>query len=156
MRKESMKLILREVVENLGDPGDIVVVKPGYGRNYLIPQGLAYEASAGNIRRLEDEKAQAAERSKRDYLEAKRRAAKVDGMALTFHARAGEDGKLFGSVTAGDISDRANEQGLDFQIERRQVILDEPLKTLGASMVTIRLHADVEVEIEVKVEREEG
>ena len=156
MRKESMKLILREVVENLGEPGDIVVVKPGYGRNFLIPQGLAYEASAGNIRRLEDEKAQAAERSKRDYLEAKRRAAKVDGMALTFHARAGEDGKLFGSVTAGDIADRANEQGLDFQIERRQVILDEPLKTLGASMVTIRLHADVEVEIEVKVEREVG
>jgi len=151
-----MKLILREVVENLGGPGDIVDVKSGYGRNYLIPQGLAYEASAGNIRRLEDEKAQAEERSKRDYLEAKRRAAKVDHMALTFHARAGEDGKLFGSVTGGDIADRANEQGLDFQIERRQIILDEPLKTIGVSKVTVRLHADVEVEIEVKVEREEG
>ena len=151
-----MKLILRKVVENLGDPGDIVDVKPGFGRNYLIPQGLAYEASAGNIRRLEEEKAQAEERSRRDYLEAKRRAAKIDHLALTFHARAGEDGKLFGSVTGADIADRVNEQGLDFQVERRQVILDEPLKTLGASKVTLRLHAEVEVEIDVKVEREEG
>ena len=151
-----MKLILRKVVENLGDPGDIVEVKPGYGRNYLIPQGLGYEASEGNIRRLEEEKVQADERARRDYLEAKRRAAQLDHMSLTFHARAGEDGKLFGSVTGGDIADRASEQGLDFRVERRQVVLDEPLKTLGASRVPIRLHAEVEVEIEVKVEREEG
>ncbi|MFC1791324.1 50S ribosomal protein L9 [Gemmatimonadota bacterium] len=86
----------------------------------------------------------------------KRRASQLEGMALTFHARAGEDGKLFGSVTAGDISDRANEQGLDFQIERRQVIMEEPLKTVGASQVTVRLYSEVEVEIEVRVEREEG
>ncbi|MGW8265768.1 MAG: 50S ribosomal protein L9 [Longimicrobiales bacterium] len=151
-----MKLILRKFVENLGDPGDIVDVKPGFGRNYLIPQGLAYEASAGNIRRLEEEKAQAEERSRRDYLEAKRRAAKIGHLALTFHARAGEEGKLFGSVTGGDIADRVNQQGFDFPVERRQVILDEPLKTLGAAKVTLRLHAEVEVEIDVKVEREEG
>ena len=156
LRNESMKLILRKVVENLGDPGDIVDVKPGFGRNYLIPQGLAYEASKGNIRRLEEEKTQADERARRDYLEAKRRAAQLDHMSLTFHARAGEDGKLFGSVTSGDIADRASEQGLDFRVERRQVVLDEPLKTLGASRVPIRLHPEVEVEIDVKVEREEG
>lgn len=151
-----MKLILRQPVENLGNPGDIVTVKAGYGRNYLLPQGLAYEASPGNIRRLEEEKAQSEERAKRDYLEAKRRSAQLDGMVLTFHARASEDGKLFGSVTAGDISDRANERGLGFKVERRQVMLEEPLKTLGASMVSIRLHAEVEREIEVRVEREEG
>lgn len=151
-----MKLILRKAVENLGDPGEIVDVKPGFGRNYLIPQGLAYEASAGNIRRLEEEKVKAEERSKRDYLEAKRRAAQLDHLSLTFHARAGEDGKLFGSVTGGDIVDRANEAGLDFKLERRQVLLDEPLKTLGASKVTLRLYAEVEVEIDVQVEREEG
>lgn len=151
-----MKLILRKPVENLGDPGDIVDVKPGFGRNFLIPQGLAYEASAGNIRRLEEEKAQAEERSRRDYLEAKRRAAQLEHMSLIFHARAGEDGKLFGSVTAGDIADRASQQGLDFRVERRQVILDEPIKTLGAGMVTLRLHQEVEVEVQVKVEREEG
>ena len=77
-------------------------------------------------------------------------------MVLTFHARAGEDGKLFGSVTAGDVADRASEQELDFKIERRQVILEEPIKALGSVQVTVRLHAEVEKEIEVQVEREEG
>ena len=151
-----MKLILRKAVENLGNPGDIVDVAAGYGRNYLLPQGLAYEASDANVRRLEEEKVQAEERTRRDYLEAKRRAARLDHMILTFHARASEDGKLFGSVTAGDIADRAGEEGLDFAVERRQVILEEPLKTLGAFKVIIRFHSEVQVEIEVRVEREEG
>lgn len=150
-----MKLILRRTVDSLGTPGDIVDVKPGFARNYLIPQGMAYEASQANIRRLEDEKVQAEERARRDYLEAKRRAAQMERMVLTFHARAGEDGKLFGSVTGADIADRANEQELDFEVERRQVLLVEPIKTIGASMVTIRLFHEVEVEIEVQVEREE-
>jgi large subunit ribosomal protein L9 len=154
-RKKSMKLILRKPVENLGEPGEIVDVAPGYGRNFLLPQGLAYEASAANVRRLEEEKVQAEERARRDYLEAKRRASQLDHMSLTFHARAGEDGKLFGSVTAGDIADRATESGLDFKVEKRQVILDEPLKALGASKIPIRLHSEVEVEIDVSVEREE-
>jgi large subunit ribosomal protein L9 len=151
-----MKLILRQTVDALGTPGDIVDVKAGYGRNYLIPQGLAYEASAANIRRIEDEKAQAEERARRDYLEAKRRAAQLEKMSLTFHARAADDGKLFGSVTGADIADRANEQGLDFKVERRQVLLVEAIKTLGATMVPLRLFHEVEVEIEVKVEREEA
>ena len=150
-----MKLILRKAVENLGEPGEIVDVAPGYGRNYLLPQGLAYEASDANIRRLEEEKAQAEERARRDYLEAKRRASQLDHMALAFHARAGEDGKLFGSVTAGDIADRASSEGLDFKVEKRHVILDEPIKALGDKKVVIRLHQEVEVEIDVNVEREE-
>ena len=150
-----MKLILRNAVENLGNPGDIVDVAPGYGRNFLVPQGLAYEASEANIRRLEDEKVQAEERARRDFLEAKRRASQLENTLLTFHARASEDGKLFGSVTAGDIADRSSDQGLDFKVERRQVLLDEPVKVLGSSKVAIRLHAEVEVEIEVRVEREE-
>jgi large subunit ribosomal protein L9 len=151
-----MKLILRQAVDGLGVPGDIVEAKPGYARNYLIPQGLAYEASKANIQRLEEEKVQAEERSRKDFLEARRRASQIDRMVLTFHARAGEDGKLFGSVTGGDIADRASAQELDFEVERRQVLLDEPLKTLGVSMVPVRLHSEVEVEIEVRVEREEG
>ncbi len=150
-----MKLILRQTVTSLGTPGDIVDVKPGYARNYLIPQGLAYVASAANIKRLEDEKVQAEERARRDYLEAKRRAAQMERLVLTFHARAAEDGKLFGSVTGADIADRANEAGLDFEIERRQVLLVEPIKQLGSSQVTVRLFHEVEVEIEVQVEREE-
>lgn len=152
-----MKLILRQTVENLGDPGEIVEVTAGYGRNYLLPQGLAYEASEANIRRLEEEEEKAEERARHDYLEAKRRASQLDHMSLTFHARAGEDGKLFGSVTVGDIADRASAApGLDFKIEKRHVMLDEALKTVGAEKVIIRLHPEVEVEIDVTVEREEG
>jgi len=151
-----MKLILRKTVENLGEPGEIVDVAAGYGRNYLLPQGLAYEASDANIRRLEEEKAQVGERARHDYLEAKRRASQLNHMSLIFHARAGEDGKLFGSVTAGDIADRASATDLDFKVEKRHVMLDEPLKTLGADKVVIRLHPEVEVEINVSVEPEEG
>ena len=95
------------------------------------------------------------ERSRRDFLEAKRRSSQIEGTLLTFHARASEDGKLFGSVTAGDIADRSSDQGLDFKVERRQVLLDEPLKVLGSSKVAIRLYAEVEVEIDVSIEREE-
>lgn len=148
-----MKLILKERVENLGEPGDIVTVKDGYARNYLLPRGLAFEASPANIRRLEQEKAQAEERARKEYLEAKRRAAKLEDLVLTFHARAGEDGKLYGSVTAADVADRANEQGLDFQVDRKQVILAEPIKALGIFMVPVRLHPQVEVSLEVRVER---
>lgn len=148
-----MKLILKEAVAHLGESGQVVDVKPGYARNYLIPQGLAYTASAANLRRLEEEQQAAEEKSRRDYLEARRRAAQLDGMVLTFQAKAGEEGKLFGSVTTADIADRANEKGLDFEVDRRKMQLDEPLKQLGAFPVTIRLHADVEVQIEVRVER---
>ena len=150
-----MKLILRKAVEKLGEPGEIVDVAPGYGRNFLLPQGLAYEASEANVRRLEEEKVHAEERARRDYLEARRRAAQLEHMSLTFHARAGEDGKLFGSVTAGDIADRASAQDLDFKVDKRHVMLEEPLKALGEKKVLLRLHSEVEVEIEVTVEREE-
>ena len=152
-----MKLILKKPVENLGDAGDIVTVKAGYGRNFLIPQGFAYQASEANMRRLEEEQKRAEEKSRRDYLEARRRAAQMAGMSLTFHARAGEDGKLFGSVTNADIADRAkSDGGLDFDLDKRTVQLDEPLKALGVFTVPVRLHAEVTAEIEVRLERDEG
>lgn len=154
-----MKLILKQSVENLGDAGDVVSVKAGYGRNYLVPQGLAYEASEANMRRLEEEQKRSEERSRRDYLEARRRASQFAGMSLTFHARAGEgdDAKLFGSVTNADIADRANATGkLDFELDKRGVILEEPLKALGSFEVPVHLHAEVDVTIQVHIEREEG
>ncbi len=151
-----MKLILKKAVPNLGESGDIVQVKPGYARNYLLPQGLAYEASDANIRRLEEEQKRTEERARRDHLEAGRRAAQLSGMSLTFHARAGEDGKLFGSVTAADIADRANQGDLDFELEKRAVAIEEPLKSLGVFTVPVHLYADVTAEIEVRIEREEG
>jgi large subunit ribosomal protein L9 len=151
-----MKLILKKTVENLGEAGEVVQVKDGYGRNYLIPQGLAYLASEANVARLEAEQAQAAERSRKDFLEARRRASQLEGLSIVFRERAGDDGKLFGSVTKAHIAERANEGELDFVLDRKLIELDEPLKTLGVTNVPVQLHADVRVEIEVRVEREEG
>ena len=150
-----MKLILRTTVDRLGDQGEVVDVKAGYARNYLIPQGLAYLASAGNLRRLERERDEAEEWAKHDYLEARRRAAQLAGTSMVFHVRAGEDGRLFGAVTNADVADRLNQGELDFEVDRRVVMLEEPLKTLGALRVTVRLHSQVEVEVEVQVERGE-
>ena len=150
-----MKLILRETVETLGGQGDIIDVKPGFARNYLIPQGLAYAASAANLKRLEEEHARSEEKAKHDYLEARRRASQLEGTSLVFHVRAGDDGKMFGSVTNADIADQLNHGELDFEVDRRIVILEGPLKLLGTFRVPVRLHSQVEVEVEVSVERGE-
>ncbi|HSG46755.1 MAG TPA: 50S ribosomal protein L9 [Longimicrobiales bacterium] len=152
-----MKVILKESLSNLGESGDVVDVKPGYARNYLLPQGLAYEASQANIERLEAEQRAREERAKRDYLEARRRASQLSGQALTFRAKAGEEGKLFGSVTSADVAERLNgEGGLDFEVEKRTVLLDEPLKELGDFQVPVKLHSEVTVEVAVTIVREEA
>jgi large subunit ribosomal protein L9 len=154
-----MKVILKQDMDTLGTSGQVVDVKPGYARNFLLPQGLAYEASAANLRRIEEEQQRAEERAKRDYLEARRRASQLDDVSLVFLARAaeGEDGKLFGSVTNVDIAERLNaEAGLDFELDRRLVQLEDPLKALGAYAVPVRLHPEVVVEVDVRVERDEG
>ena len=150
-----MKLILRRTVDRLGDQGDVVDVKDGYARNHLIPHGLAYIANAGSLKRLERERDEADELAKRDYLEARRRASQLDDISLVFHVRAGEDGKLFGAITNADVADRLNQGELDFEVDRRIVMLEEPLKMLGASKVPVRLHGQVEVEVEVQLERGE-
>ena len=150
-----MKLILKQSVENLGEAGEMIQVKPGFGRNYLIPQGLAYTATQANIQKLEQEQAQSDERSKRDFLEAGRRASQLEGISsITFYVRAGDDGKLFGSVTSADIADRINESDMDFELNRRAIVLDEPIKMLGVWEVPLNLHGEVEAHIEVHVERE--
>jgi large subunit ribosomal protein L9 len=151
-----MKLILKKSLPNLGEVGQVVQVKPGYGRNYLIPQGLAYVASADNIQRLEEEQAKALELSRRDFLEARRRASQLEGMSLSFTERAGDDGKLFGSVSQADVTERANAGAIDFQLDKKAVQLDDPIKEIGSFEVAIRLHSDVEVTIAVEVEREDG
>jgi len=152
---KSVKIILRQDVPNLGSAGEIVSVKPGYARNYLLPRGFAYEATEANLRQLEEEKRRAEQRARRAYLEARRRAAALEGISLTFKVRAGEESKLFGSITAADIADRLNEQGLDFQVDRRDVMLEEPIKNLGVYSVPIDLHSEVRPEIKVWVIKEE-
>jgi large subunit ribosomal protein L9 len=147
-----MKLILREAVETLGESGDVVDVKAGYARNYLIPHGLAFAASPANLLKLETEQAEKEERAKHDYLEARRRASQLEDTSITFAMRAGEAGKLFGSVTNSDIADRLNEGDLDFEVDRRLIEIAEPLKQVGEFSVTLKLHSQVEPSIVVKIE----
>ena len=149
---KNLKVILRQDVDKLGDAGDIVTVKPGFARNDLVPRGYAFEASAANMKALEEEKHRAEAKTKRDFLEARRRASQLEGISLTFHAKAGEESKLFGSITSADIAERLNsEQGLDFQLDRRWIEIDEPIKSLGVFSVPVRLHTDVRPEVKVWV-----
>lgn len=144
-----MEVILRQAVEKLGRPGDIVKVSAGYARNYLLPRGVAYEATPGNKKRIERERQrlEAAEESRRTS--AQGLAEKMEQVSLTFSARVGDEGKLFGSVTTADIAQQLGEQG--YSIEKRQIDLKEPIKALGVYRVPIRLHADVHPEIKVWV-----
>ena len=144
-----MEVILRRAVENLGKPGDVVKVKNGFARNYLLPHNLAYEATPGNLKRIqqERERLEAAESQRRDS--AQEVATKLEQVSLTFSARVGEEGKLFGSVTATDIAQQLEQQG--FHVEKRQIDLHEPIKALGVYKVPLRLHADVKPEIRVWV-----
>jgi large subunit ribosomal protein L9 len=148
---KNLKVILRQDVPELGQSGDIVTVKPGYARNFLLPRGMAFEATSANIKQLEGEKKRGETRSKQQYLEARRQSSQLENVSLTFHANAGEEGKLFGSITSADIAERLGQQNLDFQIDKRDIELDEPIKSLGVYNVPIRLHADVKPEIKVWV-----
>jgi large subunit ribosomal protein L9 len=144
-----MEIILRQAVENLGHPGDLVKVSAGFARNYLLPRGIAVPATEGNKRRIaqEKERLEAAEAGRRQTAE--EYAVKVEQISLTFSARVGEEGKLFGSVTSADIAQQLEAQG--FAIEKRQIDLHEPIKALGVYRVPIKLHADVKPEIKVWV-----
>lgn len=152
---KTVSVILREDVPKLGDAGEVVSVKPGYARNYLLPQDLAYEATDAAIQQLERERERTEQRARKEFLEARRRASQLEDVQLTFHARAGEESKLFGSIGTADIADRLNEQDLDFEIDRKQVDLDEPIKELGVYNVGIELHREVRPEVKIWVIKEE-
>jgi large subunit ribosomal protein L9 len=146
-----MEVILREDVPHLGHIGDIVKVRPGYARNYLLPRGLATVADKRNLRVLEHEKRIVEEKRKRALSAAEQLARKIAATSVTITARAGDEGKLFGSVTNIDIERALGEAGLT--IERRRIRLDEPIKTLGEHKVPIALAAGVQAEITVAVVR---
>jgi large subunit ribosomal protein L9 len=148
-----MQIILKQRLENLGQAGDVVSVKSGYARNYLIPQGLAYEANDSNLKRIDRERAQITKRTQEEHSAASERAKQIEGTSVTFTARAGEEGKLFGSITASDIAEKLAEQGI--QIDRKQIVLEEPIKALGVFSVPVRLHAEVKPEIKVWVIKDE-
>jgi len=152
---KTVKVILRQDMDTLGEAGEVVAVRPGYARNYLLPRGMAYEATARNIRQLEEEQKRTEANARRDFLEARRRASLLENVQITFEARAGDESKLFGSITNADIADRLNAYGLDFEVDRRSIELDEPLKTLGMFSVPVKLHADVRPEIKVWVVKQD-
>ena len=144
-----MEVILREDVPHLGTIGDIVKVRPGYARNYLLPRGLASLADKRNLRVLDHEKRIVEEKRKRALSAAEQLAKRLGSTPVAIRARAGEEGKLFGSVTNIDIERALGEAGLS--IERRRIRLDEPIKTLGEHAVVIVLSAGVQTTVQVTV-----
>ena len=147
-----MKLILREDVENLGRGGDVVDVKPGYGRNFLLPRGLAVVANPKNLREIEHQKAVAAAKAAKLKASAEAVAKRLAETPVTLKRKVGEQEKLFGSVTALDVAEALAARGL--QIDRRSIDLAEPIKTVGDFEVGVKLHHDVVGKVKVKVEAE--
>jgi large subunit ribosomal protein L9 len=148
-----MEVILQQDVDNLGTVGQVVKVKPGYARNYLLPRGLALPADSKNLRVLEHQKRQAG--AKRTKLQKANQdaAAKLFGLAVIVTARAGEEDKLFGSITNQDIQKALAAQG--FEIERKRILLEHPIKALGEFTVPVNLGVDVKATLKVTVVRQE-
>jgi len=144
-----IEVILREDVSSLGKAGQLVRVKPGYARNYLLPHGLAFEATEGNKKRIAAETRARTVRSQAERAEAERFAAALGGVTLSLAGKAGEEGKLFGSITAQDIADALAAQG--HQVDRRRIELEHPIKTVGHHTVAVRLHPEVHAEVHVAV-----
>ena len=145
-----MEVILIEDVPNLGDIGDLVTVKPGYGRNFLIPRKMAIPASSKNKARLEHEKRNAAFKLGKAKVASAEAAKQLGKVTLTFTRKVGEQDKLFGSVTSHDIAQALIEKGVT--VDRRKVVLQEPIKAIGEYKVTVKLRADIVGEVTVKVE----
>lgn len=144
-----IEVILREDVKALGQAGEMVRVKPGYARNYLLPKGLAYEATEGNKKRIAAESRARAARNEAERTEAQRLAATLSAVQLNLAGKAGEEGKLFGSITSQDIADALAREG--HTVDKRRVELEHPIKTVGEHAVSVRLHPEVHAELRVKV-----
>ena len=146
-----MQIILLERIEKLGQMGDLVNVKPGYARNYLLPQGKALRANKANMERFESERAQREADNLTQRSEAETEAKKMDGLAVNMVRAASEMGQLFGSVTSRDIAEAITEAG--FTIDRSQVVMDRAIKSLGLTETRIRLHPEVSVSVIVNIAR---
>ncbi len=147
-----MKVILRQNFEPLGQIGDVVEVKDGYARNYLLPHKIAYTALKGNIRALEEEKQNVAKKSQQELNAADKLAAELEKVSITIPVQVGEEDKIFGSVTTQMIVDALKEKG--YEVDKRKVEIEETIKTLGIYSVNIKLHTSVSSKIKVWVVRE--
>ena len=147
-----MQIILQEDIEKLGHRGDVVTVKPGYARNFLLPKKLAVEATAENLKAIERIRTSLAKKTATEMEAAKKQAELLNGVSLKFKRKTGENDQMFGSVTSADIAEGLAAQG--FKIDKRQAQLGEPLKTIGEFPVTVKVFRDVTAEIKVSVEKE--
>jgi large subunit ribosomal protein L9 len=147
-----MQIILQEDIDKLGHRGDVVTVKPGYARNYLLPRSLAIEATPGNMNALERIRTSLAKKTATELEAAKKQAELLTGVSLNFKRKTGENDQMFGSVTTGDVAEGLAAQG--FKIDKRQVQLAEPIKTIGEHDVTIKVFRDVVAHIRAIVEKE--
>ena len=145
-----MKIVLRDDVENLGRKGDLLEVADGYARNYLVPRGLAMRATKGAVKQADAMKRNRAAREERDRGAAQELATRLDGQRVTVNARAGEGGKLFGSITTTDIAQAVQAQ-TGVELDRRSIDLAEPIKELGGVDLTVQLHPDVPATFHVEV-----
>jgi len=147
-----MEVILRDDIKSLGKAGDLVRVKPGYARNFLLPKGLAYEATEGNKKRIVAETKARNVRLAAEKEAAVAAAAGIAAVLLTYTRKAGEEGKLFGSITSQDIADSLAAQGQT--VDKRRIELTHPIKTVGEHTVTVRLHPEVHADVRVTVAAE--
>lgn len=147
-----MQIILQEDIDKLGHRGDIVTVKPGYARNFLLPRKLAIEATTGNMKALERIRTSLAKKTATELDAAQKQSALLNGVGVSFKRKTGENDQMFGSVTTADVAEGLSAQG--FKIEKRQVQLVDPIKALGEYTVTIKVFRDVTAEIKVHVEKE--
>ncbi|MEE4311674.1 MAG: 50S ribosomal protein L9 [candidate division KSB1 bacterium] len=144
-----MKVILRKDVEHLGNVGELLEVKPGYARNYLIPQGIALIANEKNMKRLEEEQRQQEIKKDRDKIAAEKLSEELSKVSCTASVQVGEEDKVFGSITSQDIAELLKEKGFD--VDKKKIIMEEPIKALGIYDIPIKLHTDVEAKIKVWV-----
>jgi len=148
-----MKVILMENIDTLGHIGDIVKVAPGYARNYLIPKGLAAEATTKNAKALEHAKRQMEYKKNKVLEQARQLAARIEAASLVLAHQAGEEGKLFGSVTNMELAEKLQAQGIE--VERKKIVLAEPIKQLGEYSVVVKVHPEVNANLKVNVTKAE-
>jgi large subunit ribosomal protein L9 len=144
-----MELILKEAISSLGLEGDVVTVKPGYGRNYLLPQGKAVQATPANLSLLEKDKAAIEARRAKEQKQAEEMAKKISGLTIVIEQIAGIDERLFGSVTTADICNKLAE--LNVELDKRQILLNEPVKTLGETKIQVKVGFNVTAEFTLNV-----
>ncbi len=148
-----MNVILKTDVKNLGQVGEVISVKDGYARNFLIPKGLAVEANIKNVKSLEHEKKKIEEIAKKTKSSSENLSSKLSNMNLIMRAKVGGEEKLFGSITAMDISEALKKEG--FEIDKRKIQLEEPIKRLGDYTVNIKIHQDISAKLNISVNAEE-